>query len=54
MPTSEPRVAALADHADAAAVCVACSHPHGEHDPLGLRYCTATTTFALPRGCICS
>ncbi len=33
--------------------CAVCPHPWNEHDPLGVRYCTATTASALPRGCIC-
>lgn len=35
------------------AVCDVCPHPWHEHDPLGVRYCTATAASALPRGCIC-
>jgi hypothetical protein len=53
MPTSESRTDVLVGRTDAA-TCGACSHPLHEHDPLGVRYCAATTTFALPRGCICS
>jgi len=56
MPTLEPHTTAvLVDDADtdAAGVCVACPHPLPKHDPLGVRYCTATTASALPRGCIC-
>ncbi|WP_285743524.1 RGCVC family protein [Lentzea sp. NBRC 105346] len=33
--------------------CAACVHSWSEHDALGVRYCTATTTFTLVRGCIC-
>jgi len=51
MPTSEPAV--MIDLTDTTAVCVACPHPFGEHDPLSVRYCAATTSGALPRGCIC-
>lgn len=35
------------------ATCVVCPHLWREHDPLGARYCTATTVSALTRGCIC-
>ncbi|WP_170166589.1 MULTISPECIES: RGCVC family protein [Lentzea] len=45
----EPRTAAL----DNDASCEVCPHPWHEHDPLGARYCTATTASALTRGCIC-
>ncbi|SFR27928.1 hypothetical protein SAMN04488564_11239 [Lentzea waywayandensis] len=34
--------------------CDVCPHPWHEHDPLGVRYCTATAASALSRGCICS
>ncbi|WP_196777659.1 RGCVC family protein [Lentzea aerocolonigenes] len=53
MPTSEPRTAALVDHADASGACDVCPHPWQAHDPLSTRYCTATTASALSRGCIC-
>lgn len=52
MPTPEPLTA---DHdAPATTACAVCPHPWREHDPIGVRYCTATTDSALPRGCICS
>ena len=38
---------------DTTAACTVCPHPWQEHDPIGVRYCTATTVSALPRGCIC-
>ncbi|WP_158102597.1 RGCVC family protein [Lentzea kentuckyensis] len=53
MPTSELRIAVPAGHSDAAAICAVCPHPSHEHDPIGVRYCTATMAAALPRGCIC-
>ncbi|WP_223165657.1 RGCVC family protein [Lentzea indica] len=53
MTTSEPLTTELGDHPDVHDPCVACPHPLHEHDALGVRYCTATTVFALPRGCIC-
>ncbi|WP_354005546.1 RGCVC family protein [Rhodococcus antarcticus] len=33
--------------------CQACAHPLGAHDEIGLRFCAATTSAALSRGCIC-
>lgn len=54
MPMSEPRTAEPHDQAGAADLCAVCPHPWHEHDPLGVRYCTATTVSALPRGCICA
>ena len=53
MPASELQTDVLTDYADAAESCVACPHPWHEHDPLSVRYCTATTAVALSRGCIC-
>ncbi len=51
MTTSESLIAVLDVLPDVS--CDACPHPRQEHDPLGVRYCTATTASALPRGCIC-
>lgn len=31
----------------------ACGHPPDEHDPIAARYCAATTSSRLCRGCIC-
>ncbi|WP_418287536.1 RGCVC family protein [Lentzea guizhouensis] len=39
---------------DDKASCAVCPHAWHEHDPLGERYCTATTASALTRGCICA
>ena len=50
MPASEQQTAVLADHAGA---CVVCPHAWPEHDPTGVRFCTATAAAALSRGCIC-
>ena len=30
-----------------------CGHRTDAHDPIALRYCAATKTAALTRGCIC-
>ncbi|MCX2951364.1 RGCVC family protein [Lentzea sp. NEAU-D7] len=53
MPVSELHTTELADHSDSAGACAVCPHPWHEHDPLGVRYCTATAASALSRGCIC-
>ncbi|WP_168200698.1 RGCVC family protein [Allokutzneria sp. NRRL B-24872] len=53
MPGTELHTAVLDNRADAADICAACPHPWHEHDPIGVRYCTATTASVLPRGCIC-
>ncbi len=31
----------------------ACGHVEAEHDPIARRYCAATASGELPRGCIC-
>ncbi|HEX3337084.1 MAG TPA: RGCVC family protein [Jatrophihabitans sp.] len=33
--------------------CTTCAHDLDQHDRISLRYCTATATGALARGCIC-
>ena len=33
--------------------CAACAHPQGTHDALGARFCAATISSSLDRGCIC-
>ncbi|MBN1092877.1 RGCVC family protein [Blastococcus sp. TML/M2B] len=33
--------------------CAACPHPVGNHDPVALRWCRATTGSALDRTCVC-
>ncbi|MBS2965874.1 RGCVC family protein [Actinocrinis puniceicyclus] len=30
-----------------------CGHPYDQHDPISIRYCDATVTGGLSRGCIC-
>jgi hypothetical protein len=49
MTRSEP----LTTDAETVRPCDVCPHPWRDHDPLGVRYCTATASSALPRGCIC-
>ena len=33
--------------------CPACPHPLEAHDPIGVRFCRATATAGLDRGCVC-
>ena len=33
--------------------CAVCAHDWGAHDPIGVRFCTATATGGLDRGCAC-
>ncbi|WP_330275402.1 RGCVC family protein [Lentzea sp. NBC_00516] len=54
MTTSEPLTTPEPLITDPDLSCDVCPHPWREHDPLGVRYCTATAASALPRGCICS
>lgn len=35
-------------------VCDVCSHSLASHDRIADRYCTATRTNAMTRGCICA
>ncbi len=35
-------------------VCLVCPHPWDEHDPIAIRYCTATADAGSNRGCACS
>jgi hypothetical protein len=53
MSTSELQTAVPAGYSDGAGICAVCPHSWDEHDPIGVRYCTATTAAALSRGCIC-
>jgi hypothetical protein len=34
--------------------CAACPHILAAHDPLGIRFCSATIAGASSRGCICT
>ena len=38
---------------DAQPRCMVCKHDVAAHDPIGLRFCSATQSQALSRGCIC-
>ncbi|MHA6624261.1 RGCVC family protein [Pseudonocardia sichuanensis] len=35
------------------ATCAACPHDRDAHDRIGTRFCSATITGALSRGCVC-
>lgn len=45
--------AIAADPVDPGELC-ACGHPLASHDRVGLRYCQASASSGLSRGCICS
>jgi hypothetical protein len=38
---------------DAVELCSTCQHPWRDHDALGARFCAATASAGLARGCIC-
>jgi hypothetical protein len=44
MPTSQPGEDAM---------CSVCPHPVDGHDAIGLRFCRATATGGIDRGCVC-
>jgi hypothetical protein len=46
--TALPRTEVATDE-----MCAACAHPLADHDATGRRYCAATSTMGLTRGCIC-
>ena len=33
--------------------CAACPHAWDAHDPIGIRYCSATVAGGFNRGCVC-
>jgi hypothetical protein len=39
---------------EAGVICLVCPHPWDAHDPIGIRFCTATATAGHDRGCVCS
>ena len=51
-PTSTPSPVDLPLPA-AQTVCDVCPHPAAAHDAIGRRFCDATLTGAITRGCIC-
>jgi hypothetical protein len=48
-PSSVPASAAARPHL----ICAACPHEWGAHDPTGVRFCSATVSSGLRRGCVC-
>ncbi|WP_133848697.1 RGCVC family protein [Labedaea rhizosphaerae] len=47
-----PEVTAAADRAPG--TCETCSHPWSNHDPISVRFCTATLNGGYSRACVCS
>jgi hypothetical protein len=39
---------------ESGAVLCACGHPLDQHDSIATRYCDATISSGLKRGCVCS
>lgn len=36
-----------------ATTCFVCPHPWEAHDPIGIRFCTATAAVGHNRSCVC-
>lgn len=55
MPTDKAKDIVISPMKDkkAEGVCAVCPHDWVAHDSIGVRYCSATITNALHRGCIC-
>ncbi len=55
MPPSatESTVVAVAPAGSESPVCDMCSHHRAFHDVVATRYCAASATRALARGCVC-
>ena len=55
MPTTELTYSraepSTADRADL--TCAVCPHEWDAHDPIGIRFCSATVAGGLHRGCVC-
>lgn len=34
-------------------ICFVCPYPQDAHDPIGIRFCTATAAAGHNRGCVC-
>jgi hypothetical protein len=51
-PTSTPSPVGT-PRPDAQAVCDVCPHPAAAHDVISRRFCSATLSGAITRGCIC-
>jgi hypothetical protein len=52
-PSAETLVVAVEPTADAKPGCDMCSHPLEAHDSIATRYCAASASSALSRGCVC-
>lgn len=52
-PAAVDRSAIVDTPAAAAPGCAACPHAQADHDAVSQRYCQATVTSALTRGCVC-
>ncbi|MFC0112067.1 RGCVC family protein [Kibdelosporangium aridum] len=44
----------IATEPDANVVCFVCPHPWDAHDPIAIRFCTATAAAGHHRACVCS
>ncbi|MGA9310877.1 MAG: RGCVC family protein [Pseudonocardiaceae bacterium] len=55
MPTTEvkPPVGEQGTGEQTDLICAACPHAWHVHDPIGIRYCSATVSGQLHRGCVC-
>lgn len=51
-PTARP-VPDVTPRGSADGICDMCPHPWSDHDRISVRYCTATATSGLSRGCVC-
>jgi hypothetical protein len=47
--TTSPDVGELTDGG-----CAVCPHPMADHDRISARYCVATASGSIERGCVCS
>ncbi|HEY5247477.1 MAG TPA: RGCVC family protein, partial [Dermatophilaceae bacterium] len=47
------QLAADTESRDADGSCPVCAHAVDQHDALALRFCAATLSRALTRGCLC-
>jgi hypothetical protein len=51
--TSTPAEIVPRPETTAEGACATCPHPLDAHDPISLRFCSATRAAALTRGCVC-
>ncbi len=47
-PVAEPSTAGRTN-----LTCAGCPHEWDAHDPIGIRFCSATVAGGLDRGCVC-